>query len=191
MTKQMAAIHTALTDDEPRVRIDQQVFLTKDEAATALALVFANDTLVRTARISLQTGLNDAVRNRLLDNKDAVAAVPKQLVEGYRNSLDRHAEFFFRAQRPTDGQPVVRVEIGRLFTLQQAAEAMAFVYGDTPPARIGKATAQRALRKVTNEQLLEGPEAGAGIDRKLVDLYRNELLGLVDEWKEYWASRSR
>lgn len=185
----LVARHTVTGDPEPRLGVDIQHWLTRQKAATALALVYAHG-IIHTSRNALQQGLNQAVSQRLLDNEQAVADVSTARVAGYIEALDKHSDFFFRPGNVDvdSGEPVTRVEVRHLFTLDEAATALAVVYAGKSLHRWGKNTVTRALREAAQNDLLTNDKAAPN---SAVADFRSKLLDLVAEFREFHGSEGQ
>ncbi len=151
-------------DGTPVVRVETPRYFNEDEAARALATVYAGKPpLVGVPAV--QSGLNLAAQHGM----DLAGADPA-LTEQYRKVLRKPAvrAKFFRhlrddegrmrsftwLKRPQEEATHVRTDVATFLDEDQAARALAMLYPETPK-RVGRMTCAKGLGEAVRERLLE------------------------------------
>jgi hypothetical protein len=149
------------------VRIDTGHFLTREEAARALALVYPGDPAWRGV-LKLKMGLTAALRSRLLEQPRAGDEEPdRKLIDAYNDVFAGRPELFRHDDRH-------RLEVWVFLGLDAAARLLALVYPEGPPRRFGRATAERGLQDGAARRLHE--DTTSVVDPELVARYRELLV---------------
>lgn len=165
-------------DGELVVRLDVPHFLTRDDAARALALVYP-DQAVLTGEREFRSGLSRAVRERVLEQPGVEP--DEALVAAYLPVVDRH--WPDHARYDEDGAWVgagderavqARFEVQTFFSREETARALALVHGEMP-MRVGPMTIDQGLHKAARERVLSR-EFGEAPDEALVDRFRALLV---------------
>lgn len=185
----LTAKHQRDSDGAPVVRIEPRTFLDLDEAATALALVYAGQP-TRTGLHGMQLGLVDAARQRVLEAVSRSQSAEPELVATYRRLLIKHGVFpdpqnpndatprqtrrVARYHKP-DGTPLLRVDDPTFLDLDEAAAALALVYAGQP-VFTGYGSIQTGLVTAVRERVLEQPGARKRADDAGAADYRRVLI---------------
>lgn len=160
-------------DGTPVVQVETPVYFTKTDAARALALVYAGRPVMKGER-AVQAGLNWAGQERVLEKP---GAKPEEaLVTAYMPVLERHWNRFFKYDSDENwvggGNGVkARFDVATWFSLEEAAEALALVYGQVPK-RWGRMTCERGLHQAARERVLSRPHGKRKPDAELVERFR-------------------
>lgn len=156
----------------PVVRVETPVFYSVDEAARALAIVYAGRPVLR-GQPAVQQGLSLAAHSRVVDEPGR--GVDEALVAAYREVLDRHRAKFVRhaedesgvvrsvkwLKLPESKATHIRVDAATFFDQDEAARALALVYEEVP-ARVGRMTCERGLHEAARGRVLERRSVGPG-----------------------------
>lgn len=152
------------------LRLEPRVFWDLDQAATALAIVYAGQRVWRGLNL-IQDGLVAAASDRVLDQPELRDTATAEAIAAYRRVLldtesfpdpatDDHSrppgqgvpyrKRTARYRRPGDGVAVMRIDAPTFLSLEEAATALAMVYAGRP-IRVGLNALLTGLQTVVSD----------------------------------------
>lgn len=151
-------------DGTPVVMCEAATYLSAEQAASALALVYAGKDTILQGVHAVRDGLTRAVEEGVLSGGDPDA----DRVRAYRQVLERHRSRFLRYVEHESGEmrPAgklgidpeaathARVDTAIYFDEQEAARALALVYEGFPQGvRTGRMTCEHGLHRAARDRV--------------------------------------